>query len=73
LFSLSRVKGDFCIYRNTLWHCGVYHPRQPRATIHDGHVRFVCRFFRTHTHTLLLLLLLLLLSGCDWFSNDIGD
>lgn len=28
--------GDFCLYRNTLWHIGVYHPSKVRATIHDG-------------------------------------
>ena len=28
--------GDFCVYRNTLWHLGVYHPAKVRATLHDG-------------------------------------
>ena len=27
--------GDYMIYRNLGWHCGVYLPYQPRATIHD--------------------------------------
>ena len=27
--------GDFMIYRNLAWHCGLYLPYQPRATIHD--------------------------------------
>jgi hypothetical protein len=27
--------GDCCFYRNTLWHCGVYDPDKPRATLHD--------------------------------------
>jgi hypothetical protein len=27
--------GDCCFYRNTLWHCGVYDPAKPRATLHD--------------------------------------
>lgn len=37
--------GDFCLYRNTLWHCGVYHPAHPRATIHDGIMTEVFREF----------------------------
>ena len=27
--------GDFMVYRNLAWHCGMYLPYQPRATIHD--------------------------------------
>lgn len=27
--------GDFMVYRNLAWHCGLYLPYQPRATIHD--------------------------------------
>ena len=34
--NLKLRAGDFAIYRNTLWHCGVYSPSRPRATIHDG-------------------------------------
>ena len=28
--------GDYCLYRNTLWHLGNYVPYRKRATIHDG-------------------------------------
>jgi len=28
--------GDYCIYRNTLWHTGNYTPYKKRATLHDG-------------------------------------
>jgi len=28
--------GDFCLYRNTLWHLGNYLPYQQRATLHDA-------------------------------------
>jgi len=28
--------GDFCLYRNTLWHLGNYIPYRKRATLHDG-------------------------------------
>ena len=34
--NLKLKPGDFCLYRNTLWHMGVYHPETIRATIHDG-------------------------------------
>ena len=27
--------GDFCLYRNTLWHIGSYVPYRTRATLHD--------------------------------------
>ena len=33
--SMHLDAGDCCFYRNTLWHCGVYNPAQPRATLHD--------------------------------------
>lgn len=28
--------GDFCLYRNTLWHIGNYVPYRQRATLHDA-------------------------------------
>ena len=28
--------GDFCLYRNTLWHLGNYVPYRIRATLHDA-------------------------------------
>jgi len=28
--------GDYCLYRNTLWHLGNYIPYRKRATLHDG-------------------------------------
>jgi len=28
--------GDFCLYRNTLWHIGNYLPYARRATLHDS-------------------------------------
>jgi hypothetical protein len=28
--------GDFCLYRNTLWHLGNYVPYRQRATLHDS-------------------------------------
>jgi len=28
--------GDYCLYRNTLWHTGNYTPYKKRATLHDG-------------------------------------
>ena len=28
--------GDFCLYRNTLWHLGNYVPYRQRATLHDA-------------------------------------
>ena len=28
--------GDFCLYRNSLWHLGNYLPYQQRATLHDA-------------------------------------
>ena len=28
--------GDFCLYRNTLWHLGNYLPYRRRATLHDA-------------------------------------
>ena len=28
--------GDFCLYRNSLWHLGNYVPYQQRATLHDA-------------------------------------
>lgn len=28
--------GDFCLYRNTLWHLGNYIPYRKRATLHDA-------------------------------------
>ena len=28
--------GDYCLYRNSLWHLGNYVPYRKRATIHDG-------------------------------------
>ena len=28
--------GDFCLYRNTLWHIGNYVPYAKRATLHDA-------------------------------------
>lgn len=37
--------GDFCIYRNTLWHMGCYRPDQIRATIHDGQMTPLFREF----------------------------
>lgn len=27
--------GDYCLYRSQAWHCGLYVPTQPRATMHD--------------------------------------
>ena len=35
-FQVVLQPGDFCIYRNTLWHMGAYRPQDQRATIHDG-------------------------------------
>ena len=28
--------GDFCLYRNTLWHLGNYVPYRIRSTLHDA-------------------------------------
>eukprot|EP01051_Picozoa_sp_SAG22_P018139 SAG22_NODE_2969_length_2061_cov_1.966871_3_plen_430_part_00 len=36
--NLRLQAGDFCIYKNTLWHMGVYSPEQTRATLHDAHM-----------------------------------
>lgn len=33
---VSLKAGDYLMYRNSLWHIGVYSPRIKRATIHDG-------------------------------------
>lgn len=32
---LHLAAGDFCLYRNTLWHIGSYVPYRRRATLHD--------------------------------------
>lgn len=32
---LHLASGDFCLYRNTLWHIGNYVPYRRRATLHD--------------------------------------
>lgn len=32
---LALEAGDFCLYRNSLWHLGNYVPYQRRATLHD--------------------------------------
>lgn len=32
---LQLAAGDFCLYRNTLWHIGNYVPYRRRATLHD--------------------------------------
>jgi hypothetical protein len=32
---LQLAAGDFCLYRNTLWHIGSYVPYRKRATLHD--------------------------------------
>jgi hypothetical protein len=32
---LHLAAGDFCLYRNTLWHIGNYVPYRKRATLHD--------------------------------------
>ena len=32
---LHLAAGDFCLYRNTLWHIGNYVPYRRRATLHD--------------------------------------
>ncbi len=32
---LHLAAGDFCLYRNTLWHIGTYVPYRRRATLHD--------------------------------------
>lgn len=32
---LQLAAGDFCLYRNTLWHIGSYVPYRRRATLHD--------------------------------------
>lgn len=32
---LHLAAGDFCLYRNTLWHIGNYLPYRTRATLHD--------------------------------------
>ena len=42
---LKLKAGSFCLYRNTLWHCGVYHPARVRATIHDGYMTPAFRAF----------------------------
>ena len=33
---LHLAAGDFCLYRNTLWHIGNYVPYRRRATLHDS-------------------------------------
>ena len=33
---LHLATGDYCLYRNTLWHIGNYVPYRLRATLHDS-------------------------------------
>ena len=33
---LLLAAGDFCLYRNSLWHLGNYVPYAQRATLHDA-------------------------------------
>jgi hypothetical protein len=33
---LTLAAGDFALYRDTLWHLGLYHPLYRRATLHDA-------------------------------------
>ena len=33
---LHLAAGDFCLYRNSLWHLGNYVPYAQRATLHDA-------------------------------------
>ncbi len=43
--NLQLKAGDFCLYRNTLWHMGCYRPDKIRATIHDGQMTPAFRTF----------------------------
>lgn len=41
--------GDYCLYRNSLWHLGNYIPYRKRATLHDG---IMTRSFREWIDTM---------------------